>query len=80
MLVPVKKRKYIGIIVHVTDEKPDVDYEFREILDVLDSTPALSAEMMKLTHWVSDYYVASWGSVLKTALPSELLKQPQPRN
>ncbi len=38
----------------------------KEILDVI---PVLTSELLELTHWVSDYYLAPWGEVIKAALP-----------
>ena len=40
-----------------------------EIISVLDDGLTLSQEVLRLTQWMSDYYCAGWGEVLRTALP-----------
>ncbi len=42
----------------------------KPLLDVIDAAPILSGEMLKLTEWASRYYVASWGTLIRSALPA----------
>jgi primosomal protein N' (replication factor Y) len=44
--------------------------KLKQVIDVLDAEPAFTDEMLKLTRWIADYYVTSWGLVLKAALPA----------
>jgi primosomal protein N' (replication factor Y) len=39
------------------------------LLEVLDDTPLLTPELLRLTRWVAEYYMCSWGQVLKAAVP-----------
>jgi primosomal protein N' (replication factor Y) len=70
VLVPFGKKKLSGVIVGfpaattVSGLKP--------LLDILDAEPTFSGEMLKLTHWMSEYYFAPWGEVLKAATPQGL--------
>lgn len=41
----------------------------REIEEMMDPYPLLTPELLKLTHWISTYYLSSWGEVIKAALP-----------
>ncbi len=41
----------------------------REIEELMDPYPLLTSELLKLTHWISSYYLSSWGEVIKAALP-----------
>ncbi len=41
----------------------------KEAREILDTVPLVTAEMLELTRWVSEYYLAPWGEVLKAALP-----------
>ena len=67
VIVPFGKQELTGIIVDVTNQSGW--HNLKEIKDVLDPKPVISDEMLKLTKWIADYYFASWGEVLKTALP-----------
>ncbi len=37
---------------------------------MLDDTPLLTEEILRLTQWVADYYASSWGEILKASLPA----------
>jgi len=63
-----RKKLMTGVVVALKDECELT--EVKPISDVLDNEPVYSEEMMKLTKWISDYYLASWGEVLKSAMPS----------
>ncbi|MGI8837320.1 MAG: primosomal protein N' [Pyrinomonadaceae bacterium] len=41
----------------------------KDASEILDTFPLVTAELLELTRWVSDYYLAPWGEVLKAALP-----------
>ncbi|HEX9628825.1 MAG TPA: primosomal protein N' [Pyrinomonadaceae bacterium] len=41
----------------------------KEACEILDLVPLVTAEILELTRWVSEYYLAPWGEVLKAALP-----------
>lgn len=45
----------------------------KDIRDVLDRDPVIDASLLALCRWISDYYVAPLGVVLKAALPPGLL-------
>ncbi len=67
VLIPFGTRQITGYIVGFIEESP-ID-RIREIIDVIDREPVLSSQMLKLTKWVSDYYLSPWGQVIETALP-----------
>jgi len=70
VVVPFGPRRMTGVVVGTTDEPPPV--EAKEVLEVLDEEPVVSASMRELTRWVADYYLASWGEALHAALPLAL--------
>lgn len=47
-----------------------VESEIKDIQELLDVDPPLTAEVLELTRWVADYYSAPWGEVLRAALPA----------
>ncbi len=67
VLVPFGRRKITGFVVGVA-ETAEVE-RVKPIVDVLDVSPVVDANMIQLTRWIADYYLASWGEVLRTALP-----------
>lgn len=47
-----------------------VESEIKEVQELLDVDPPLTPEVLEITRWVSDYYAAPWGEVLRAALPA----------
>ena len=64
------KKFYAGLIVDVHENKPD--YEVKYIATVLDEVPLISPWQYDFWTWMSDYYMASIGDIMRTALPSAL--------
>ena len=68
------KQQVTGYIVALHDELDralEVDArEVREIEELIDAEPLITPEILELTRWISDYYLAPWGEVLKAALPA----------
>ena len=72
VLVPFGRSKtYVGLVARVHDQKP-ADYDVKDILQLLDVAPIVTAEQLRLWQWVSDYYLSPIGEVYKAALPSGL--------
>ncbi|WP_022836440.1 replication restart helicase PriA [Salisaeta longa] len=70
VVVPFRSRTITGVIVGEGPAPDTLDFAVKPIADVLDDTPAVSEELLRLTRWMARYYVCSWGVVLKAALPS----------
>ena len=68
VLVPFGARKLTGMVVEKTEHTPEG--KLKPILDVLDDTPSFTAEMLRLTKWMAEYYVCGWGEVVRAALPT----------
>ena len=75
ILVPLRKKVVTGFVVGLT--KTSTVPNTKEVMDLLDPYPLFSPEMLKLTRWISEYYICSWGEVLRAALPSELMLSSQ---
>ena len=45
-------------------------YKLKPITSVIDGFTLLSAEMLELTKWMADYYIARHGQVLEAAVPA----------
>ena len=67
VIVPFGRKHLTGIAVafpEVTSIKG-----LKPIRDVLDSQPAFSEELLRLTKWIAEYYLTPWGEVLRAATP-----------
>ena len=67
VLIPLGNRKVSGIVsAHISETLlPDI----KNIIAVLDEAPIVDEQLLTLSHWASQYYVASLGEVLSTILP-----------
>jgi len=67
VLVPLGNRKVTGFVVDFVS-RPEIE-NLREIEDIVDAYPLLTPELLKLTRWVAEYYISTWGEVIRAALP-----------
>lgn len=66
-LVPFGRKYLTGVIVgHPSQTKIS---GLKPVKDILDAEPTFSEEMLKLSRWMSEYYFAPWGEVLRAATP-----------
>ncbi len=70
VVVPVRGRQTIGFVVGSAE--PDAAVTPKDILAAPDAAPVLSAALLDLARWMSDYYVAPLGVVLRAMLPAAL--------
>jgi primosomal protein N' (replication factor Y) (superfamily II helicase) len=67
VLVPFRQQRMMGIVVEVHDRKPKV--ATKNVLNVVDPTPVLDDQLLRLGRWIADYYLAPIGEVFRTMLP-----------
>jgi primosomal protein N' (replication factor Y) len=67
VLVPFRQQRLTGIVVELHDRKPSVT--IKPILNVLDVTPVLDEQLLRLGKWIADFYLAPLGEVFRTMLP-----------
>lgn len=74
VVVPFGNRKLIGYVVALHEdlsETADLDLaSLKEIIEILDEEPMITPSILRLTQWTADYYMVSWGELLKSALPA----------
>ncbi len=68
--VPLGQRRMIGVVDRL---RADPGRKLRDVLQVLDQSPVLDDELLRLCRWVADYYVAPLGFVIRAALPPGLM-------
>jgi primosomal protein N' (replication factor Y) (superfamily II helicase) len=67
VLVPLGARMVTGYLVGTCDRSTVADT--KDLREILDPEPLLDAHLLELTRWVADYYLSSWGEVIRVALP-----------
>lgn len=77
-----KSKTYVGVVagypVDVPTSAEEVarqgkkKIEYKNIADVLDDSPILLPQQLRLWKWIADYYMSPIGDVYKAALPSGL--------
>jgi primosomal protein N' (replication factor Y) len=67
VLVPFRNERLSGVVTALHDCEPSM--KAKEVLQVLDSDPVLDPTLMKLGHWIAQYYLAPLGEVFRTMLP-----------
>lgn len=67
VMVPVGHRELLGYVVELASHSTVSD--LKPLNEVLDETPVVSPDLLRLTKWVADYYLCAWGQVLKAAIP-----------
>ena len=70
VLVPFGRQKIEGFVLSFTKEK--VEYQLKEIIDIVDEHPILNSEMLKLGEYISKKTLCSLISAYQTMLPSAL--------
>ena len=73
VLVPLGKKSVIGIIYRKHEGELPASVKVRDVLQIVDETPIVTAEQLKLWEWLSSYYMCTLGEVMAAALPSEII-------
>ena len=73
VLVPLGKKSIIGIIYRKHEGELPASVKVRDVLQIVDETPIITAEQLKLWEWLSSYYMCTLGEVMAAALPSEII-------
>jgi primosomal protein N' (replication factor Y) (superfamily II helicase) len=70
VLVPFRGKERIGWVERVV---PNSDLaNVRDLIGVLDLEPVVPPEILRLARWISRYYIAPLGVVIRTSLPAAL--------
>src|SRR6266496_5294741 len=68
VLVPFRQQRLVGVVTELHERHPKV--AIKKVLQGLDeSGPALTAELLRLGQWISEYYLAPLGEVFRSMLP-----------
>ena len=67
VLVPFRQQRMSGVVTALHDRAPKV--QTKNVLSVLDTSPVLDEQLLRLGKWIADYYLAPLGEVFRTMLP-----------
>jgi primosomal protein N' (replication factor Y) (superfamily II helicase) len=72
VIVQFGKRLLTGFIVAIYQEPSTQvsEADIKDVEELVDESPVITAEILELTRWMADYYYAPWGECLRTALPA----------
>jgi len=68
VLVPFRNRALVGVALELSDRRPQAE-KIKEVVESLDSIPALPPRLIELGRWVASYYLAPPGEVFRAMLP-----------
>lgn len=67
VLVPFRTSRLPGVVTALHDQAPSM--EAKTLFAVLDAEPLIDPQLMQLAEWISHYYLAPLGEVLRSMLP-----------
>jgi len=71
--IPFGKTKiYTGIVANIHQTAPLV-YEAKDIHQILDESPIVTQQQLRLWQWIAKYYMCTEGEVMRAALPNAFL-------
>lgn len=72
VIVPFGKRKVLGFATKILEERPAVSFELKDVEEVLDLTPVLNTEMLKLADWLAQWTFSFKIACLQVMLPAAM--------
>ena len=78
VVVPLRRRRIVGIVTEAISHQPSARIEIKSIVAAPDDQPALSASLLELGRWISDYYGSPLGLSLRAILPGPLWSVAKP--
>ena len=73
VLVSLGRKSIVGIIYRKHEGELPTNIKVRDVLQIIDEEPIVTAEQLKLWEWLSSYYMCTLGEVMAAALPSEII-------
>ena len=70
--IPLGKRKVIGVVWSFDVNTPTDKFKVRKITSVIQFSPVITPELMKLASWISQYYSCTKESCLSAMIPAPI--------
>ncbi len=69
--IPLRNRPATGTILSI-GPPPEGDFALREILSLIDPEPLITPTLMKVAHWMSNYYATPLEQIIRSFLPTSV--------
>lgn len=73
VLVPLGKKTITGLVYRPHDAELPATVKLREVIEVIDETPIVTPDQLRLWEWMASYYMCTLGEVMAAALPSGII-------
>ncbi|MBN1797134.1 MAG: primosomal protein N' [Spirochaetales bacterium] len=69
IVAPFGNRELLGYVIDKKKEKPESDFEIKNIIRIIDKRPVFNSETVDLASWISSMYLCSAGEALCLMIP-----------
>ncbi|HPG30168.1 MAG TPA: primosomal protein N' [bacterium] len=69
-VVSFQYKTYTGIIIKIKENSDYGEENLKSVVSILDETPVITENLLKLANWISEYYICSLNRVLGFMIPS----------
>lgn len=76
VMVPLQHQRVAAVVIELL-ETTEFNSRLKEIASLVGSRPMFTQGLIKLAHWISDYYVVPVNRVLRTMLPQAVREKPE---
>jgi primosomal protein N' (replication factor Y) len=76
VMVPLQNQRVAAVVIELL-ESSSFNTRLKEIASLVGSRPMFTPGLLKLAHWISDYYVVPVNRVLRTMLPQAVREKPE---
>ncbi|HBZ33747.1 MAG TPA: primosomal protein N' [Bacteroidales bacterium] len=66
------KKNYTAIVSELTEKDINNDIQYKEIKNILDTTPIANNTQLRFWQWMAEYYMCSEGEIYRAAIPAGL--------
>lgn len=76
LMVPLQKQRVPAVVIELLS-KTEHKHKLREALHLVGSRPMFTTGLLRLAHWIADYYIVPVNQVLRTMLPEAVRSKPE---
>jgi primosomal protein N' (replication factor Y) (superfamily II helicase) len=76
VMVPLQQQRVGAVVLEILDRNEN-KFRLKDILDVVGRDASFTPALLKMAHWVADYYVCPVNLVLRSMLPQAVRSKPE---
>lgn len=76
VMVPLQNQRVAAVVIELL-ESSSYNSRLKEIASLVGTRPMFTPGLLKLAHWIADYYVVPVNRVLRTMLPQAVREKPE---